>query len=337
MILAMRRLKINRSNVIATCLLLTIPIAEVAIFGAAEGQTSTVRVWRADHHMHLASPHLCGLVGECLASNDPPAVFAADAIRALNHGRISKGVILSCAYLYGLPTLHLKPDEIATLTRRENEFTAAQVARYPDRLVGFLSVDPLADSAIDEIRHWRGNHHLIGLKLHFTASAVDINNTEERRRVAKVIAAAVNEGLPVVIHLGGGKFDASGAELFIRDVLPSAGSSWVQIAHAGGGMPSEDGNNLAVLRTFADHIVRNDPVTRQVLFDISYVPAPDETPDAIAALLKQMRRIGMKRFLFGSDFNVLTPEQEINDIDRLGLTEEEMRTLQRNCAPWACL
>jgi hypothetical protein len=42
----------------------------------------------------------------------------------------------------------------------------------------------------------------------------------------------------------------------------------VQIAHAGGGAPRRDGNNLAVLRNFADHIVRDDPVTRHVLFAI---------------------------------------------------------------------
>jgi len=48
--------------------------------------------------MHLASPELCRLVGECLPSNDPPAVFAADAVRALDQAHVSKGVILSCAY-----------------------------------------------------------------------------------------------------------------------------------------------------------------------------------------------------------------------------------------------
>ena len=286
--------------------------------------------------MHLASPELCALVGECLESNKPPAVYAADAVRALDDAHVSKGVILSCAYLYGLPSLHLKPGELAAKTTQENEFTAAEVAKYPDRLVGFLSVDPLADSAIDEIHHWRGSHQLIGLKLHFTASAVNIGNAAERRQVAKVIAAAAAESLPMVIHLGGGKFNGSDAELFIRDVLPSAGSSWVQIAHAGGGLPRQDGNNLAVLRTFADHIVRNDPASRRVLFDISYVPAPDETPKTTASLLAQMRRIGMKRFLFGSDFNVLTPVQEIKDIEKFGLTAEELKTLQHNCAPWAC-
>lgn len=327
----------TRSRSITTWfLLLMMSIVEISILRAAQGQSSNAAVWRADHHMHLASPGLCGLVGECLSSNDPPAVFAADAIRALDQGHVAKGVILSCAYLYGLPSLHLTPVELASKTRQENEFTAAQVARYPGRLVGFLSVDPLANSAIDEILHWRGSHQLIGLKLHFTASAVDIRRTTERRQIARVVATAAEEGLPIVIHVGGGRFDAADAELFIRDVLPSAGSSWVQIAHAGGGLPRRDGNNLAVLRTFADHIVQNDPATQRVLFDLSYVPAPDETPREATAVVEQMRRIGMKRFLFGSDFNVLTPLQEIKDINKLSLTREELRTLQQNCAPWVC-
>ena len=286
--------------------------------------------------MHLASPELCRLAGECLPSNNPPAVFATDAVRALDEAHISKGVILSCAYLFGLPSLHVKSGDLAAMTRRENEFTAAQVAQYPARLVGFMSVDPLADSAIDEIRYWRESHTLIGLKLHFTASAVDVRNAAHRRQVAKVLSVAAAAGLPMVIHVGGGKFNAADAELFIRDILPSAGSSWVQIAHAGGGMPRRNGNNLAVLCTFADHIVRDDPVTRRVLFDLSYVPAPDETRETTVALLEQIRRIDMKRFLFGSDFNVLTPLQEIEDIDKLGLTKTELQTLRQNCAPWTC-
>lgn len=335
----MRDSRLNRlRSQITFFALLLLPLAslEFSDLVTAQPTSPAASLWSADHHMHLASPELCALVGECLESNHPAAVYAADAVRVLNEAHVSKGVILSCAYLYGLPSLRLKPDELAAKTRQENEFTAAQVAKYPDRLVGFLSVDPLADSATEEIHHWRGSHQLIGLKLHFTASAVNIRNPAERSQVAKVIAAAAADGLPMVIHLGGGKFDGADAELFIRDVLPSAGSSWVQIAHAGGGLPRQDGNNLAVLRTFADHIVRDDPATRRVLFDISYVPAPDDTPQATAALLKQVRRIGMKRFLFGSDFNVLTPLQEIEDIRKLGLTREELRTLEQNCAPWAC-
>lgn len=310
-------------------------IFSVAV-SSAQSKPTEIPTWRADHHVHLASPELCRLVGECLPSNKPPAVYASDAIHALDAAHVTKGVVLSCAYLYGLPSLHLKQVEIAAGIRRENEFTAAQVAKYPGRLVGFLSVDPLYDSALDEIRHWRGSEQMIGLKLHFRADAIHIRNVQERSKVAKVIAAAAAEHLPMVIHIGGGKFNGADAELFIREVLPSAGSSWVQIAHAGGGLPRVGGNNLAVLSTFADHIDRDDPATRHVLFDISYVPAPDEKPQTTAAILKQMRRIGMKRFLFGSDFNVLTPSQEIKDIGKFGLTPEELRTLRDNCAPWVC-
>jgi len=151
-------------------------------FGAAQTPYPNTSVWRADHHMHLASAELCALVGECLPSNQPPAVFATDAVSALDEARIAKGVVLSCAYLYGLPSLHLKPEDLAVKTRKENEFTAAQVAQYPARLVGFLSVDPLADSAIDEIHHWHGSRQLIGLKLHFFASAVNIRSFGERRQ-----------------------------------------------------------------------------------------------------------------------------------------------------------
>jgi predicted TIM-barrel fold metal-dependent hydrolase len=248
----------HRIQIVAFCVLVLTPFSpEYSNFAAAQDQSSNAP-WRADHHMHLASPELCRLIDECLPSNHPPAVFAADALRVLDEAHVSKGVILSCAYLFGLPSLRLNSADLAAMIRRENEFTAAQVAQYPTRLVGFLSVDPLADSAIDEVRHWRGSQQLIGLKLHFTASAVDFRNAGQRAQVAKVISVAAAAGLPMVIHVGGGKFNAADAELFIRDILPRAGSSWVQIAHAGGGLPQPAGNNAEVLRAFAEHIVRDD-------------------------------------------------------------------------------
>jgi predicted TIM-barrel fold metal-dependent hydrolase len=283
--------------------------------------------------MHLASVDLCRRVGECLPSNHPPAVFASDAVRALDERRVAKGVILSCAYLYGMSSLHLQPGDVARWTRIENEFTAAEVAKYPARLVGFMSVDPLQDSAIDEIRHWKGSRRLVGVKLHFNASDVHIRNPDHRRKVAAVLAEAAAQDLSLVIHTGRADFNASDAEAFISDVLPSAGTSWVQIAHAGG-FPRRDGNNAAVLRTFADHIVRDDPATRHLLFDLAYVPVPGEK--SVEELARQIRRIGINRFLFGSDFNVLTPAGEVNNLRKLGLSDQEWQMLHQNCAPWAC-
>jgi hypothetical protein len=73
-----------------------------------------------------------------------------------------------------------------------------------------------------------------------------------------------------------------------------------------------------------------------VLFDLAYVPAPEEDAATLTALMREVRRIGIERFLFESDFNVLTPSQEIVYLARLGLTTDEENALQRNCAPWVC-
>ena len=122
----------------------------------------------------------------------------------------------------------------------------------------------------------------------------------------------------------------------IRTVLPSAGSAWVQIAHAGGGLPLKGDNHLQVLGAFAAHISRDDSATRHVLFDLSFVPAPEESVETAQALGRLIRTIGIRRFLFASDYNVVTLERQIAMLNRLGLTAEEMQILRDNCAPWAC-
>jgi predicted TIM-barrel fold metal-dependent hydrolase len=317
------------------CLLPHLALAEVAFDDPERADLATTR-WAADPHVHLASPAICELVGECLESNNPPAVYGADAIEALDEAGVVKGVVFSSGYLYGLEFLALDPRTVARQTRRENEFTAAEVAKYPSRLVGFLSVDPLEESAVEEIGHWTGSRELVGLKIHFAASGVDLGNETHRARAAAVLREAAARDLPVVVHIGGGTFDADDAETFIRTILPAAGDSPVQIAHAGGGYPFADGRHVGVLEAFADHAAADDPRLRRVLFDLAYVPAPEEDAATVSALVHAMRRIGLERFLFGSDFNVLTPVDEIAALERLGLTAEEQAVVRRNCAPWVC-
>ena len=293
--------------------------------------------WAADHHMHLGSEDICLRLGDCLISNQPPAVYASDAIRALDAAHVQKGVVFSSAYLYGLTSLGLSAEEVELRIRRENQFTATEISKYPDRLVGFFSLDALQPSAMDEFRHWQDSDVLVGLKLHFTVSAIDIHNETHRTRLIEVIEAAATQNLPIVMHIGGGDFGAENAEIFIQTILPHAKSTWVQIAHAGGGLPLVDDHHVQALRTFADHIERGDVNTQKVLFDISYVPAPEEDQATIDALLLEMRRIGMHRFLFASDYNVLMPGEQMMALQRLGLSKQEQQTLRRNCAPWvAC-
>lgn len=325
-----------RSSMPFGTMMMCAAVLQLAACSPEERDIAVPSAWRADHHMHLASVDICERMGECADRNEPPAVYAADAVAALDEAGVARGVVFSFAYAYGHESLGLDPSAVAEWTRRENEFTAAEVAQFPSRLVGFFSVDPLEESAPEEVRHWRGSRSLIGLKLHFAASGIDVRNEAHRERVAAVLRAAAAEGLPIVMHVGGGTFDDTDAELVIQTLLPAAGQSWVQIAHAGGGYPFEDGRHAGVLGVFADHIALDDPRTRHVLFDLAYVPAPEEDAETAAALVRAMRRIGLERFLFGSDFDVLTPAAEIAALQRLGLTPGELAALRHNCAPWVC-
>lgn len=201
---------------------------------------------------------------------------------------------------------------------------------------GFLSVDPLQPSALAELAYWRGNPVFRGLKLHLTASGVDLRRATDRAQLSKVLAAAAAQGLSIVIHIGGGEVGPVEAEILLKGVLPSAAGSWIQIAHAAGGLPVVGDNHIGILKVFAEHIRQGDPAMDRVLFDLSFVPAPGEDSAISRQLNAEIRAIGLNRFLFGSDFNVESPSAAVERLKGLKLTPDEWSTLQTRCAPWAC-
>jgi hypothetical protein len=178
---------------------------------------------------------------------------------------------------------------------------------------------------------------LKGLKLHFANSDVHLLDPQQVKQVAAVVGLAGEKGLPMVIHLGtSANFSTAEAESFIRDILPRAGSAWVQIAHSAmfGG---EDKVNLNGLNAFEAHFARHDPATRHVMFDISEAVTDKTTAEDAAAYVAVMRKIGVSRFLTGSDFDGRT-SKEADDLFRakLPLTQAEWHKIARNCAPWIC-
>lgn len=75
--------------------------------------------------------------------------------------------------------------------RAENDWTAAQVAAHPDRLVGFCGVNPLKPYAMEEIERCAKDHYLrTGLKLHFGNSDVQLDVPEQVAQLKRVFASA---------------------------------------------------------------------------------------------------------------------------------------------------
>jgi predicted TIM-barrel fold metal-dependent hydrolase len=105
----------------------------------------------ADHHQHLFSPALAKLI-------NGTAIDAAELVRHLDEAGIKRAVVLSTAYSHSNPARKVANDE--PFVRADNDWTAEQVAKYPDRLVGFCGLNPLKDYALAELARCAKNPNL---------------------------------------------------------------------------------------------------------------------------------------------------------------------------------
>ena len=164
--------------------------------------------------------------------------------------------------------------------RAENDWTAQQVARHSDRLIGFCGVNPLKEYAEDEIRRCAGEPSLrTGLKLHFGNSDVQLDDPEHVTKVKAVFARANAVGMAIAVHLHGSvnrqrPHGARQATTFLEQLLPATPDIVVQIAHltSAGGWEREVDEAMDV---FAQAIRRSDGRTRRLDFDISGVGLPE--------------------------------------------------------------
>jgi predicted TIM-barrel fold metal-dependent hydrolase len=246
--------------------------------------------------------------------------------------------VLSVAYFFGSPLRTWPGDEYANV-RAENDWVAAQVARYPDRLVAFCGVSPLKDYAIQEIRRCASELRMKGLKLHFRSSRVNVLNPEHLEKVRRVFRTANELGLAIVVHTNVRPYGREQAEVFLKELLPAAPDVTVQIAHLWGGNEF----NPAALGVFADAVAARDPRTKNLYFDLTEVEAaaavsnnPSETMQAIA---QRIRQIGLKRILYGSDA-AATADAPPTSLrwarlrHKLPLTNDELRVIADNVAPY---
>ena len=89
-----------------------------------------------DYHQHLYSP-----VAGPISIRGWNGVTADELISLMDAANIRHAVVLSTAYSLANPHKAPVPNEREAV-RKDNDWTIAQVAKYPGRLVGFCSVNP---------------------------------------------------------------------------------------------------------------------------------------------------------------------------------------------------
>jgi predicted TIM-barrel fold metal-dependent hydrolase len=263
----------------------------------------------------------------------PPPITAEQLVAQFDAAGIRKGVVLSLAYWFGSP--HGKPVENEyAVVRAENDWTAAEAARFPDRLVAFCSFNPLKEYALEELERCAKHPHLKGLKLHFANSGVDVKNPAHVERLRSVFRAANTHKLPIVVHVWvtDTTYGREHSQIFLDRVLSEAPDVVVQIAHFAGGGSGYSDDAFAV---FAEAIAANDRRTRNLYFDVTAVIEGPRPADEARRLAARMREVGLERILFGSDM-APPPAWDMWMLFRMNmpLTEAEFRTIANNVAPY---
>jgi predicted TIM-barrel fold metal-dependent hydrolase len=242
-----------------------------------------------------------------------------------------RAAVLSLAYQFGAP-YRTTTDEQANV-RTENDWVDRQVGRYPGRLVGFCSFNPLAAYALEELERCGRIPNISGLKLHFTNSDVDLRNREHVERLRSVFRMANARRFPIVVHMRtlDPTYGQRDAEVFLDDLLAEAPDIPVQIAHLAGwgGYGPETDRALAV---FADAIAAGDPRTRNLYFDISAVVSPGLSAHTKQLIVRRIRQIGVRRILFALDGE--PPLAAWANVMSLPLEPAELRTIAGNLAPY---
>ena len=289
-----------------------------------------------DYHQHLLSPAVAALV------NAPKPFLASDLIALMDAAGVRRAVVLSLAYQFGNPHRPPSSNEYAQV-KAENDWTAAQVAQFPARLIAFCGVDPLQAYAVAEIHRCARDGNLkAGLKLHFGNSDVDLGNPEHVRKLQRVFAAADQHRMAIVVHLHANvdhhrPYGAQEARIFLTQVVPHAPHVVIQVAHLAGSGGFDDPADDEALNVFIQALAAHDPAVNNLYFDIASVAGIGDWQSRKDLIASRLREIGVTRILYGTDgsWAGFTPAKGIAAFRQLPLTPAEFETIDRNVPPYA--
>ena len=239
------------------------------------------------------------------------SISAADMIKEYDESGVEKIVVLGW------------DAEVATgLPKVRNELVAEFIKSYPDRMIGFASVDPNKGKlAVEELEHSVKDLGLRGLKLHPIAQAFYPNDP----RFYPLYEKCVELDIPVIFHTGTtgwgkGLPGAAGAKLdyanpvYLDFVAADFPKLIVVMAHPS--FPWVD-TQLAI----AEH-------KSNAYIDLSGYSPKYFDPTFVT----HMSKLAPEKFMFGTDYPFLTPGRWLRGFESLNLNYEVKKKILRDNA-----
>src|SRR5688500_8819413 len=261
-----------------------------------------------DAHAHLASAALAAYHAEAgVTVGQVGTMDGAALIRRLDTDGVRRAFVLSTAYLMAPDAYGTRTAEAAEYARvkAENDFTAAECARYPERLVPFLSLNPKRGYAVEEVDRCV-EQKMRGLKLHLWNSLVDTRQTADLAALRRVIERAAHHRLAVVAHILVGavpNYGPDDTEQFAREIIMPLDTLQISIAHLAGA-----GGFGARAQACFERLIAvcgpDTPYASRVWTDMAATLTATNAmtaADQATRLGELLRRWGLHRVLWGSD------------------------------------
>lgn len=245
-------------------------------------------VHSTDTHMHIHPS----------AEQDDMEFTGERALLATNSIGIQRVIVLSNSY---------SKMAYKDYARTQNSFVAREAKKNPTKIAGACAVNPLMDWALEEMRRCK-HDGLKVLKLHTMASGMDLKKSSDLTELKKVLHLAQELKYTVLIH-GNFPKQARGNE---AEVLLKTLEEFPKIRFIIGHLM---GREFELLKNFTHP---------NFLVEVSVVPVWTKEKTDQEKLVKTMREVGFKKFVFGSDWPVLHPAEILHALHNLPLKNSEL-------------
>ena len=184
--------------------------------------------------------------------------------------------------------------------RKINEFIAREVKSHADTLIGLGTMHPESDDIAGDLEHLK-SLGLKGVKLHPDIQGFKIDDY----RCLKIYELCERDGLPILMHTGDYRYDFSNPNRLIPILEIYTGLTVIG-AHFGGWSIWDDASKK--LCSIPNLVV-------DCSSSMSYIK-----PELSAEIIK---RYGADRVLFGTDYPLHSPVNEMNILLSLGFSDDD--------------
>lgn len=291
---------------------------------------------QTDGHVHILSPELIKIWKGLGIPFSRPDEYYSDIDVILHNTAAGRIDLISMAHVYSAEDFGGFKNE-RELVERENAYVAAARDKHPKKTRAFCSVDPLREYALAELERCRTALKMDGIKLHHNANQVYLTVPEHLEKVKMVFEFAARHKMPILLHFDTShrRFGKPDVDLLAGSILKDIGPVELRIAHFGtsGGFSQR---TRAFLNAFIEKLEAEPGLRKhKITFDISAVALDKDsegvrklTDDEFAVLARYIRRLGLKRIAFGTDYPLYTPAEYAAILrTRVGLSDKELEIL----------